>query len=270
VAVAIASQDSGPTAAAPDPETLTSVDRALALLDAFGAEGAPVGVTELARRAGLAKSTAHRLLSVLERRGLVTRQGVEYSLGLRLFELGSRVPVGTNGQLMDVAMPYLEELCALTRQTVHLAVLDDADTVYLAKLHGRSALPSPSRVGARLPAHCTGLGKAMLAFSPGAVVSRIVRHGLEPHTRHTIADPRVFAQHLDRIRHRGISFDQEETRLGLGCVAAPVLDSGDRALAAISVAGPVHLVAHHTSAVRRTADSIRTELGAMALPPLAH
>jgi DNA-binding IclR family transcriptional regulator len=237
----------------------TSAEKVLAVLAVFG-EGECVGVTEVARRAGLTKSTAHRLLATLERHGLIDRTGVDYSLGLGLFELGSRAGIGPHGSLAKVALPYLTELYEATGQTVHLAVLDGSEVVYVCKLHGHAPQPAPTRIGGRMPAHCTALGKAVLAFSPDRVALRVMERGLPSLTRHTILNPDVFMNELRRTRREGISYDRQETTLGLGCVGAPILDERGRPFAAVSVSGPISRIASYSMPTLMAARSIRAAI----------
>lgn len=239
------------------PSLATSVGKALALLNALGADGHSLGVSELARRVDVPKSTAFRLLACLENDGYVVRRGREYSLGRRLFELGNQIGYCQPSGLRDIALPFLSELYERTHQTIHLAVLDGIDVLYLEKLFGHQATKSPSHVGRRVPAACSGLGKAMLAYSSPAVIDAVLRNGLRPRTHHTISVKQLFLQELAEIREKGVAFDREEVALGLTCVAAPIL-KGEHAVAAISVTGstarfdPTSLVA----TVRRVADAI--------------
>jgi DNA-binding IclR family transcriptional regulator len=216
----------------------TSVGKALALLDAFENIDTSLGVSELARRTHLPKSTAFRLLAILEQRQLVERQGTRYCLGTRLFELGHRVSYCRPRSLRDSAVPFLSDLYELTHETVHLGVLDGTDVLYLEKLFGHQRVKAPSAVGARVPAYCSALGKALLAVSgPDAVDATLVR-GLQPRTGYTIIAPSLFAQELATVRARGIAVDREESSVGVNCVAAPIHSRNGRLLGAVSVCGP--------------------------------
>ncbi|MGD9995673.1 MAG: IclR family transcriptional regulator [Ilumatobacteraceae bacterium] len=216
----------------------TSVGKALALLDAFENIDTSLGVSELARRTHLPKSTAFRLLAILEQRQLVERQGNRYCLGSRLFELGHRVSYCRPRSLRDSAVPYMSDLYELTHETVHLGVLDGTDVLYLEKLFGHQRVKAPSAVGARVPAYCSALGKAMLAASePNAIGAALVR-GLEPRTGYTIIAPALFTEELATVRTRGIAFDREESSVGVNCVAAPIHARNGRLLGAVSVCGP--------------------------------
>ncbi|MFD6822011.1 IclR family transcriptional regulator [Streptomyces sp. NPDC060085] len=214
-----------------------SVDKAFSLLIAFGDRGSSgLGVSELARRAELSKSTAYRVLGMLERNGVVERVGTDYRLGERLYQLGRAVYAPAQEGVRDFLLPYLTEIYERTRQTVHLAALHGTDVVYLAKLYGHRQAPIPSRIGGRLPAHATAVGKVLLAYDADAATQALSRL-LPRFTRCTITDPDDLAAELERIRRTGIAFDDEESQLGLSCVAAPVLGRAGQAVAALSVAG---------------------------------
>lgn len=214
-----------------------AVDKAISLLIAFGDRASSgLGVSELARRAQLSKSTAHRVLGMLERNGVVERVGTDYRLGERLHELGRAVYAPGHEGVRDLLLPYLTDLYELTRHTCHLAVLHGTDVVYLAKLYGHNAALVPSRIGGRLPAHATAVGKVMLAYDPKAA-AQTTAVPLNRFTGRTITDADALSTELDRIRRLGVAFDDEESRPGLHCVAAPVLDHTGRAVAALSIAG---------------------------------
>jgi IclR family transcriptional regulator, KDG regulon repressor len=226
----------------PGRDDRAAVDKAISLLLAFGAQASTgLGVSELARRAQMSKSTAFRLLGALERTGVVERIGAGYRLGARLHTLGNSVYAPGHDRARDLLLPYVAELYELTRETVHLAVLHGTDVVYLAKLYGHRAPASPSRIGGRLPAHYTAVGKVLLAHDPDAAA--ITLSGPLPQaTPKSIGRPEALAAELERIRTEGLAYDDEESRLGLACVAAPVFAPGGRVVAALSVSGPVSRV----------------------------
>jgi IclR family KDG regulon transcriptional repressor len=236
----------------------TSVGKALTLLDALASFDGEVGVTTLARATGIPKSTAFRLLAILEERALVKRVGSMYVLGMHVFELGNRVTYCRPRGLRDFALPHLADMHVLTRETVHLAVLDGGDIVYLEKLHGQDAAPSPSHVGGRIPAHCSALGKVLMAFTPGAWAVPQLDRALEARTPYTIVDPRLLATELAAVREVGHAIDREEAKLGLTCVAAPVLAANGPAIAAISISGRTtrFIPERYAAVVRGAADDI--------------
>lgn len=214
-----------------------AIDKAVSLLVALGdRSGRGAGVSELARRAQLSKSTAYRVLGMLERNGVVERQGTGYRLGERLHRLGQAVHGPEAEHVRDVLLPFLTDLYELTRETVHLAVLHDTHAAYLAKLYGHRSTAVPSRIGGRLPAHATAVGKALLAFDVDAA-EEAVRRPLLRFTHRTITEPEALSAELERIRRTGVALDDEEYQQGLACVAVPVLSRSGRAVAALSVAG---------------------------------
>ncbi|WP_063043872.1 IclR family transcriptional regulator [Nocardia pseudovaccinii] len=215
-----------------------AVDKAISLLAAFGEHaGTGIGVSELARRAQLSKSTAFRVLGMLERNGVVERIGTGYRLGARLQQLGQAVCSPEHEQIRDLLLPFLTDLYELTRHTVHLGALHGTDVVYLAKLYGHRTIAAPSKIGGRLPAHCTAVGKVLLAYHSHTAAQALTTP-LSALTPHTIVDPARLTDQLTGIRSTGIAHDAQESRLGLSCLAAPVFDHRGRVLAALSVAGP--------------------------------
>lgn len=216
-----------------------AVDKAVSLLVAFGDQASSgLGVSELARRSQLNKSTAYRVLGMLERNGVVERVGTHYRLGARLHELGRSVYAPGGERIRDLLLPFVTDLYEATKDTVHLATLHGTDVIYLVKLYGHRPVSAPSRIGGHLPAYCTAVGKVQLAYAPDAAAQVTASAPLRPFTARTITDPAALAAELDRIRRDGIAFDDEESQVGLSCVAAPVLGAGGRPVAALSVAGP--------------------------------
>jgi DNA-binding IclR family transcriptional regulator len=214
-----------------------SVTKALQVLEVFRDHGPTLGVSEIARRAHVAKSTAFRLLAHLEQAGFVERDGTDYRLGWLLFELGNGVRHCRPRGLRDVSAPYLGELFSRTQFAVHLAVLDGSDVLYLDKVSGHLSPRTPSAVGGRVPANCTALGKAILAYSDPATIQGVVEAGLVQRTRYSVAQPGRFLHQLRLARAEGLAHEREESSLGLVCVAAPILRD-NRAIAAVSIAGP--------------------------------
>ncbi|MEU1519859.1 IclR family transcriptional regulator [Streptomyces sp. NPDC005811] len=215
----------------------SSVDKAVSLLIAFSHTSGGATLTELAREAGVSKSTAHRLLGMLRSAGLVDRDEMDWYLRSPVLRLGALALRGEAGILREVALPYMTELYEETHENVHLALLEGDEVVYLEKLYGHRSTPAPSRVGHRVPCHTSGLGKAMLAFSGEPAVRRVVADGLRPASARSVTVPGVFLRQLEAVRTDRVAYDREETWLGLTCVAAPILGPSGRPVAAISVAG---------------------------------
>lgn len=216
-------------------EPLSMLGRAFTLLGAFRPGDRELSLAELCRRTGMAKPTAHRLLAELASLGAVERTAGGIRLGLRLFELGQLVP--RQRDLLEVAAPFLADLLEATRQTVHLGMLDGTDVVYVQKLVGHRGPDIPSRLGGRMPAHCTGVGKALLAFSPPERTDAVIATGLRRRTPRTVVAPGLLRAELAAIRRRGIAEEHEESAAGIACVAAPVLGEDGHAVAAVSITG---------------------------------
>jgi DNA-binding IclR family transcriptional regulator len=220
------------------------LDRLTALLEAFDDEDAGMGVSELARRANLPKSTVSRACTELVRHGLLDRQGDRLHLGIRLFEWGQAVEVPRT--FRRLARPTLNELRDLTGQTVRLAVLEETTAVIVAVAAAVATRSPAMRVGARLPLHATALGRALLAWSPDRLAERVIDDGLSPRTPRTVRTGADLRAHLAEARRTGSATEAEEHLPGHDAAAVPVLASGRRVVAALSVEGPsgtVHLPA---------------------------
>lgn len=222
--------------------------RALLILESFGVEDGAVGLSELARRTGLPKATVHRMCRDLVTARLLSSSPEGYRLGRGLFELGMRA--ATERTLLEVAVPFLQDLFTRTRETVHFGVRDGDEVVYISKIGGHRQARAPSRIGGRMPLYCTAIGKALLAYSGPDTIDRILAGPLLRRTPRTIVGPGLLRAQLAQITERGVAYEHEESAVGIVCVAAPVLGTDDRPLAAISVTGPAgrfHPEAHAAS-----------------------
>ncbi|WP_330328110.1 IclR family transcriptional regulator [Streptomyces pseudovenezuelae] len=211
------------------------LDRAAGILDCFIPSGEAFRLSELSVRSGLPKPTVHRLAADLVRLGWLERSGPHYRLGAKLFELGSLVPHRLD--LREAALPFLQDLFEATRETVHLGVREGLEIVYLERIHGHEALRLPSRIGGSLPLSCTGVGKALLAFSGPELTEELLSQPLPSLTPHSITDPARLRTALEKTQVSGLAYEEQEAALGVSCIAAPVFDGGT-AVAALSVAVP--------------------------------
>lgn len=218
---------------------IQAIDRAVQVLHCYDFEHRELGVRDISAMTGLHKATAHRILVALEHNGFIEQDPHtgNYHLGLELFRLGqlsaSRLDV------RELAHPYLEELTASVRETAHLAVLEGTDVLYLDKVEGPHALRMPSRMGTRLPAHWTSLGKAMLAcFDDDDVRRRLAKIKFVQHTPKSLKDIDELIEDLHTVRRRGYALDNEEAELGLMCVGAALRDHSGDMVGAISVSAP--------------------------------
>lgn len=214
---------------------LKSVATALDLLDCF-VEDEELGVSEVARRLGVAKSTAHRLLTTLASRGLIEQSSAtgKYRLGLHLFELGhlalSRI------ELRKRSRTLLEEVRERTGWTVHLSIRQGADALFLERLPTLRGMRVMQEYRRRWPLHTTSSGKAICAFDPEAAAARI-EAGFPKFTTHTITTAERFSDELAHIRRLGYATSHQELMYSLSSIAAPVLDDHGVAVAAISITG---------------------------------
>jgi DNA-binding IclR family transcriptional regulator len=243
------------------------VDRVVDILETFATVGPELGVSDVSRALGLKKATAHRLLASLLRRGLVAQDPAtrRYRLGMKLWELGSLA----TSQLdwVDRVKPFLQHLTDVTGETSHLAVLNDGQVLYVDKVESTRSLRMPSQVGKRLPVHCTGVGKALVAFLPEEVLKGVIaRRGMPRMTAHTITETDALFHQLADVRERGFAIDNEEIDEGLTCIAAVVRDHTSHVVAAISIAGPTSRLRPETQADRArevvgTANAMSRALG---------
>lgn len=237
-----------------DPNSVLA--KAVLILHAFSADDHGVGFAELQRRTGLAKGTLHRVAGDLVKARLLSRQDGLFHLSGQLFELGMRASVERN--LLEVATPFLEDLYERTHETVHLGLREGTEVVYVAKMGGHKQAKVPSRIGGRMPLHATAIGKALLAHAPHETQAEMLSRPLRRFSPRTITAHGLLRKQLDEIVDRGVSFEFEESAVGIVCVAAPILDSSDQAIAAVSVAGPVTRFRppNHAASVRAAAAGI--------------
>lgn len=208
------------------------VEKAFLILGTLEAADAPIGLSELTRRCGLPKSSVQRICTTLTSLGAIDKVDTGFQLGPLLFRLGQRVPVRRS--LRDAALPFMEDLYVAVRQTIHLAVLDGDEAYYVERIAGRRSDAVPSRVGGRVPLHCTATGKCLLAFGDPQLLQAIAGP-LERRTRYTMVEPPMIEASLAVVRRDGFAVEREEHRLGYGSVAAPILDGEDRIVAAMSI-----------------------------------
>ncbi len=235
------------TVASPRPErkpALQSVGIALGVLDALAASP-ELSLSELARRVGVAKSTAHRTCAVLTGAGLLTRTDAgKYRLGLKLIEYGQMATA--RSAVGEHALPLLVELRNALGETVQIGVPSGPDVVYVERVEGHRALRYAHDNSRRGPIHRSSAGKVLAAFIPGVLEARL-RAGLPPSTGYTLVIPDLFKAEIEKVRQRGYARSVDETDLGMSSLAVPVRSSpGGPVVAAISLIGPTARVAGDT------------------------
>ena len=219
----------------PSTDGLTSVAAALDVLECFAANG-ELGVSDIARKLGIAKSTAHRLLTALCRKGIAEQnpETGHYRLGLHLFELGQLAQA--RSILRHVALPTLTQLAESTGHTVNLAVVDGPDVVFLERLATHDDVHFLGHAGRRFPSHCTSSGKAIAAYNPEAAQARRDA-GFPPRVSHTVRTQNDWDRQLVEVRRRGFAVSTSECFDNVTSIAVPILDPARRAAAALSVLG---------------------------------
>lgn len=219
--------------------TLSSVANAARMLKQFSTSRSDLGVTELAERLGLGKSTVHRLLTTLAEERFIEQdpRSGRYHLGLAAFELGAAASSPTD--LHQAVLMPMSVLRVRTGETVQTAVLDGRQVVYVERLESPNTLRMFLEVGTRNDAHSTGTGKCLLAYLDEPQLDRLLQGWeLKAKTPHTITDHGELRRALKQIRARGWAENRHESEVGAISVAAPVRDRAKRVVAALSVAGP--------------------------------
>lgn len=245
-----------------------SVERAFLILELLGNADDHLGISELAEKGALPLATVHRLLTTLVGLGYVEQnpENNKYTLGVRALQLRGAIIGQLN--LGYQAMPIMKTLMNRVNETVHLAVLNEGEIVYIERVEGLRTQGMYTRIGKRAPAHCTALGKAMLAHLPQQCWYHDVveRRGLKRFSPTTITQWEQLSAELTAIRERGYAIDNGETGEPVRCVAAPIHDYTGQVVAAVSISGPqsqvtIDRIGELSGAVRWAADMISRKLG---------
>jgi DNA-binding IclR family transcriptional regulator len=253
-------------------DQLKSLTKLVRILECFSRVDRTLSLGDLCRATGMPKSTAHRMVSSLREVGFLeqARGGDHYRLGLKLFELGNIALA--NMELHREARPIVGALSRVSGEMVHLAVSDGAQAVVIHRSDPAPAGVGPLTFLEAAPLHCTGVGKAILAFQPDDLIERLIGFGLQRYTEATITDGAGLRAELAQTRAQGFSVDRAEHEPGVHCIGAPIRDPGGRVFASISVSGPARqmseaqglpqIVVHH-------AETISAALGFRRQPAVA-
>lgn len=219
-------------------QLVQSIDRAIDIIEKLVDAEKSLGVTEISNSLGLHKSTVYRLLATLDYRGYVEQDtNNRYKIGIKLFEIGA-VALNTL-DIRERIKPYLKQLREETRETIHLGILDNYEVVYIDKEESSETIRMYSRIGRRIDAHCTSLGKVLMAYSPPELVDDIInRRKLEQYTVNTIIDINELKKHIQLVRECGYAIDNEEQDIGIRCIGGPIFNYNGDIIAAFSIAGP--------------------------------
>lgn len=244
---------------------LTSVKNALRLLRSFTINEPEKSVTELSISLGLGKSTVSRLLTTLASEGFVIKDPNtrKYRLGLSILHLNTVLT--TNLEITREAESILEQLVHEIEETVHIAVLEGVDIIYLNRVECKHPVQILSHIGRRNPSYCTSSGKVILAYQDEETIERVIKNDLKKYTVNTITDPSDFRSILQTIKSQGYAISIEEFREGVTSIAAPIYDYTGKVVYALSVVGPVHRMNAYNSTiitkVKRAAKEISEKLG---------
>lgn len=216
-----------------------SVSRALDIITLVSMKKEGLGVTEIANQMDINKSSVYRILTTLAQYGYIEQDADSgrYRLGYTFLDISSKLLDSID--IRTEAKPYLHELGKVTDEVIHLVVYDHDEVVYIEKFEGTETLRMHSKVGRRAPMHCTGVGKAILAYLPTSTTEEIIqRKGLPVHTNYTITDRAKFLSELEAVKQRGYALDLQENEVGINCIAVPIFDHAGNAVAALSISGP--------------------------------
>ena len=239
-------------------ETGPVIGRALRLLGAFSPTHPALTLSDLARRAGMPVSTAHRMVGELVVWGALERDADGcYRIGLRLWEIASLAPRGM--ALREVALPFLEDLSQVTRENVQLAVREGTEVVFVERIAGSGAVPVLTRVGGRFALTATGVGLVLLAHAPPDLQEEVLAAPVERFTAHTVTDPKILRGMLADVRTSGFSISDRQVTADALSVAAPVHDARGIVVAAVSL-----VVRHGSTSPHALAPLVRTSARAMS------
>jgi DNA-binding IclR family transcriptional regulator len=240
----------------------SGLQRAAALMQCFDLNHSELTLSMLTRRSGLPKTTVHRMARQLVGLGWLARQGDAYSIGSALFEMASLAPL--RARLREAALPYMQDLYQRGHSSIHLAVREGGQVLYVEKLRGHNDAIVSSRVGGRMPLHCTALGKVLLASATENVQEQVLHGVLVPKTSATIVSPDRLWSELQNVRLNGLGYDRQESALGTQCIAAPIVMHDRRVVAALSISAGSSAVPLDklTSSLREAAAAVGRELTA--------
>ena len=257
---------------APDTPSATAVERTMAILECLDTSRRGLNISEVGRRLGIPKSSAHVLMVTLARLGYVqyAPNGRDFCLALKTYALGQKMARMIS--VSEIALPHMRALAEDLRLSAHLAVLDHAQGVFIQKAEPEEGPHLDTYVGRRMDLHCTALGKVILAFSPAESTRHIfAKSAFMRYTPRTIVTAQALRKEIGRVRRQGFALDDEEEELGMRCVAVPVMHEGIRFLAALSVSGtlaqvPPRSVDGFCARLQRAVEAIVAE--PVPLPPL--
>lgn len=215
-----------------------SLRHAMSVLECFSVDKPEIGVTEIAQRTGLQKSTVHAILTTFQSMGYIGKNPdtSRYFLGNRLLHFSYIINCRIG--LREQFLPYLNKIAEATHEVCYFGVLDHQEVLYLESAYPPGQSHLRNILGERAPLYCTGLGKAMMANLPEDEREALLALPMTAYTDYTVVNPAVLRQELSEVRANGYAADNMEHEFGIRCVAVPVFGSSGRVIAAVSVSGP--------------------------------
>ncbi len=247
---------------------INSVVRAINVLKCFSFDKSAYKFSEFQRELGFNNTTLTRILASLEQTGVIRKdeRTKQYQLTYHLFRIGN--VYGDRMDLHSMAMPFLSQLAASEKETVHLAVLNDFRIIYIGKIESTQSIRIMSRIGSSNPCYSTGVGKVILAYLDEEERERFFHTiKLERFTPYTIWDPDALRSHLKRIKEQGYAIDKGENEEEVRCVAAPIFGRNGKVIAGLSISGPAFRMTREKinqkliPAVKETARMISKSMG---------
>jgi len=221
-------------------ERIKSIDKVLDLLEFLSVNEQETGITEIDKKLHMGLSTVHRILTTLKSRGYViqNQQTTKYRLGIKLFELGCEVQ--STKHLIKLAKPYLKKISNMTNETANLAVLEGKEVIYLDTIESTEVLKTEIIPGTRTPAHCTALGKVLLASLSEREFKNLYKgdESLSSLTSKSVSSLEELKKDLKKVNELGYAIDREEYKIGINCLGIPIIGRNGETIAAISITGP--------------------------------
>lgn len=220
-------------------KTIGSVIKAVEIIELLSSTDEELGATEISNRLNYGVSATYHILNTLKITKMIEQDNKtkKYRLGLKLWKIGKMAR--EQNHLSSFIKPYLKNLRDLTGETVNLTILDNGEIVYIAQEESNKLIRMFTKIGARVPLHCSAAGKVLLAFQPKDKQDSIIEIlNFNRFTDKTVTEPRILKKELQSIRQKGYAFDDEEREYGVSCIAAPIFDFDREVIAAISISGP--------------------------------
>ncbi|NLJ57746.1 MAG: IclR family transcriptional regulator [Tissierellia bacterium] len=246
--------------------TVQSIDRAVAIIECFTKEKKELKLTEVSNKLGLNKSTVHGIITTLKHHGFISQDEStqKYRLGIRFIEFGDLVMSSIN--IRNAALPLINEVCLKIEETVHIAMLDGADVVWIQKQECDKSIKTSTKIGAKAPVYTTADGKIILCHQDKDKINCYIPEEIPKFTSNTITDRPEFIKKLEEMKNKGVAIDNEEFVEGVKCVAAPIFDHNGDVKFSLSVTGPAFRMTEEkikrlTTIIKQAANELSYRIG---------